>query len=124
MASPAKLLTSLFLLLAAALVLSCRRDGADSQARPLILANSAEPPSLDLHVVTGQPELRVLGAMYEGLVIRGLKDAAVRPGVARTWETTPDGLTYTFRLRQTRWSDGSPLTAGDFVRSWRRFIDP
>lgn len=109
---------------AAGSLLSCRKDGETGQARPLIVANSAEPSSLDLHAVTGQPELRVLGALYEGLVIRGLKEAGVRPGVAHAWEVSPDGKTYTFRLRPARWSDGSPLTARDFVRSWRRFIDP
>jgi oligopeptide transport system substrate-binding protein len=92
--------------------------------KPLVIANSAEPPSLDLHEITGQPELRVVGALFEGLVIRGLKDPQVRPGVAHTWEVSPDGKTYTFHLRKARWSDGAPLTARDFLKSWRRFVDP
>jgi oligopeptide transport system substrate-binding protein len=47
------------------------------------------------------------------------------PGVASSWETSPDGLVWIFHLRPgLRWSDGSPLTAGDFVWSFRRAVDP
>src|SRR5262249_1244893 len=53
-------------------------------------------------------------------------DAAARPvpGIAERWETSPDGLTWTFHLRKARWSDGRPVTAGDFVFAWRRLLDP
>lgn len=118
----AKVLTSLFILQAG--LTSCRKEGGTGGHRPLVVANSAEPSSLDIHQVTGQPELRLLGALFEGLVIRGLVDGKVRPGVAQGWDVSPDGLTYTFKLRPARWSDGSPLTARDFVRSWQRFVDP
>lgn len=103
-------------------LMACRKQSEGP--KPLVIANSAEPSSLDLHVVTGQPELRVVGALFEGLVIRGLEGPQVRPGVAHAWEASSDGKTYTFHLRPSRWSDGSPLTARDFVRSWRRFVDP
>src|SRR5258706_6662522 len=103
-------------------LLACRKGSAGPKA--LGIANSAEPASLDLHAVTGQPELRVVGALFEGLVIRGLKDPQVRPGIAHAWEISADGKTYTFHLRPSKWSDGSLLTARDFLRSWRRFADP
>jgi oligopeptide transport system substrate-binding protein len=119
-----KVLSALLILQAGLWMTSCRKEGTGGSDRPLVVANSAEPSSLDLHAVTGQPELRVLGALYEGLVIRGLKEEGVRPGVAHAWEMSGDGKTYTFHLRPARWSDGTPLTARDFLRSWRRFIDP
>ena len=47
------------------------------------------------------------------------------PGQAESWETSEDGLTWTFHLRDgLKWSDGSALTANDFVYSWRRVCDP
>ncbi len=47
------------------------------------------------------------------------------PGQAETWETSEDGLTWTFHLREgLKWSDGTPLTANDFVYSWKRVCDP
>ncbi|AGA69537.1 ABC-type oligopeptide transport system, periplasmic component [Desulfitobacterium dichloroeliminans LMG P-21439] len=53
------------------------------------------------------------------------KDNKIIPGAAEKWETSPDGLTWTFHLREgLKWSDGSPLTAKDFVYSWKRVADP
>ncbi len=53
------------------------------------------------------------------------QDGQIAPGQAETWETSEDGLTWTFHLRDgLKWSDGSDLTANDFVYSWRRVCDP
>jgi len=53
------------------------------------------------------------------------KDLKIIPGAAEKWESTPDGLTWTFHLRSgMKWSDGSDLTANDFVYSWKRVVDP
>jgi oligopeptide transport system substrate-binding protein len=66
----------------------------------------------------------VLRDMYEGLVRIGA-DLRPVPGVAERWEVSPDGLEYTFHLRaNARWSNGDPVTSGDFVASWRRLVDP
>ena len=46
------------------------------------------------------------------------------PGMAESWQTSPDGLTWTFNLREAQWSDGTPVTAEDFVFAWRRILDP
>jgi oligopeptide transport system substrate-binding protein len=46
------------------------------------------------------------------------------PGMATHWETSGDGLIWTFHLREALWSDGVPVTAGDFVFSWQRLVDP
>ena len=53
------------------------------------------------------------------------QDGNIAPGQAETWETSEDGLTWTFHLRDgLKWSDGSDLTANDFVYSWKRVCDP
>ena len=61
--------------------------------------------------------------MYVGLFT---DDAAGEPipGAAESWTTSPDGLTWTFRLRPHTWSDGVPVTAQDFVFGLRRLVDP
>ncbi len=53
------------------------------------------------------------------------QDGTLQPGQAETWETSEDGLTWTFHLREgLKWSDGTDLTANDFVYSWKRVCDP
>ncbi len=53
------------------------------------------------------------------------ESGALAPGQAETWEVSEDGLTWTFHLRDgLKWSDGSDLTANDFVYSWKRVCDP
>ncbi|KAB3527602.1 peptide ABC transporter substrate-binding protein [Alkaliphilus serpentinus] len=64
----------------------------------------------------------VINQTFEGLVRE--KSGTVYPGIAESWEVSPDGLTVTFYLRESKWSDGSPLTAHDFVYSWKRGMDP
>lgn len=90
----------------------------------LHFANEAEPKGLDPHLITGLLEQRVLVSVLEGLV--GLDhDLNVIPGVAHSWDVSDDRETYTFHLRpEAKWSDGSPLTAHDFVWSWRRILNP
>ncbi len=114
-----------FLMIPALLLAACGKGGSGTATRPLMVANGAEPASLDPHAITGAPEIRVVGALFEGLVVRGLRDRNVRPGAARSWDVSADAKTYTFHLRPgAKWSDGSPQTARDFLRSWRRFADP
>lgn len=61
---------------------------------------------------------------FECLLVVG-EDGTLQPGQAETWETSEDGLTWTFHLRDgLKWSDGTDLTANDFVYSWKRVCDP
>ena len=85
--------------------------------------NGAEPESLDPAQAGSAAEINILGDMMVGLTTL---DAAAKPipGIAERWETSPDGLTWTFHLRQARWSDGTPVTADNFVSAWRRLLDP
>ncbi|MGP1394460.1 MAG: peptide ABC transporter substrate-binding protein [Inquilinaceae bacterium] len=86
--------------------------------------NAAEPETLDPHLSTGVSESYIQLDLFEGLVVPSAT-AEVMPGVAEEWEVSDDGLTYTFRLRDdAKWSDGTPVTANDFVYSWKRLVDP
>ncbi len=95
-----------------------------AQRADLVIINGTEPESIDPHIITGQPEGRICLALFEGLAANDPVDARAVPGVAQRWELSADGLTYTFHLRQARWSNGDPVTAHDFVWSWQRALAP
>ena len=84
-----------------------------------------EPESLDPQIGTGQVEQRIYVALYEGLVEYDPQTLEPVPAIAERWETNGDSTEYTFYLRKNaRWSNGEPITAGDFVYSIRRGLDP
>jgi oligopeptide transport system substrate-binding protein len=86
--------------------------------------NGAEPETLDVHRSTGVPESWIQTDLFDGLVSYDAKGEPI-PGAAESWTISDDGLTYTFKLRADgKWSDGTPVTADDFVFSWRRLVDP
>jgi oligopeptide transport system substrate-binding protein len=110
-------------LVCAALVLGSGSIAAQAET-VLKRGNSAEPESLDPHRSTGIPEYFIQIDLFEGLVHSG-PDGQLRPGVAESWTVSDDGQTYRFKLRPDAvWSDGTPLTAQDFVWSWQRLLDP
>lgn len=104
----------------------CGENRALVGGNVLFIGNGGEPRDLDPHVVTGTPEVRVLHALFEGLVTYHPEEPeSVLPGVAERWEMSEDGLVWTFHLRgDARWSNGDVLTAHDFVYSWRRVVEP
>jgi oligopeptide transport system substrate-binding protein len=85
--------------------------------------NGAEPDTLDPQKIQSDWENNVVGDMFMGLMT---EDAAANPvpGAALGFTKSADGLTYTFKLRPHNWSDGTPVTADDFVFSYRRILDP
>lgn len=89
----------------------------------LVINNGTEPETLDPHKASGVPESNILRQLLEGLVVVG-KDGKTAPGVATSWENK-DFKVWTFKLRgNAKWSNGDPVTAEDFVYSWRRLVDP
>ncbi len=87
--------------------------------------SGSEPESLDPQVPTGQPEARVLMAFYDGLVEYHPKTMDPIPAIAESWEPSPDGTEYTFHLRKNaKFSNGEPITAKDFVYTFRRALSP
>jgi oligopeptide transport system substrate-binding protein len=84
---------------------------------------SVEPVGLDPILATDTSYYTVLSALLEGLVAEDPVDLHPVPGVASSWEVSPDGLTYTFHLRaDARWSDGAPVTSSEFLISWERML--
>ena len=99
----------------------------DSGTRAQILhfGNGAEPASLDPHLISEYTDMRVVAALFECLCALDEKSSQPVPAAAERWESSADGLTWTFHLRAgLQWSNGEPLTADDFVQSWRRNLAP
>jgi len=91
----------------------------------LYVGNQVEPQDLDPHIITGVQESRIVSALLEGLVTPDPKDLHPIPGAAQRWVVSDDGLVYTFYLRGNGvWSNGDPLTAQDFVFSFKRILSP
>lgn len=118
------------ILAAAALALAAcggRESAADRAAREGVLLQSigAVEPALDPHLATTLNERTVLTALLEGLVKPDPRTLEPVPAAAESWTISDDGLIYTFRLRESaRWSNGDPVTAGDFVASIQRALSP
>ena len=86
--------------------------------------NTVDPLTLDPQKATTTTEAAIIGDLVMGLTTDG-PDASVQPGAAVSWETSPDGLVWTFHLRLGAvWSDGVPVTADDFVYAYRRILNP
>jgi oligopeptide transport system substrate-binding protein len=94
-----------------------------ADTKTLHRGNGAEPLSLDPAYVQGEPEENVTGDLMVSLMTMNPAGEPI-PGMAESWTTTPDGLTWVFKLRDAQWSDGVPVTAEDFVLGWQRLLDP
>ncbi|MCR9184329.1 MAG: peptide ABC transporter substrate-binding protein [Halieaceae bacterium] len=91
----------------------------------LHFGNGSEPQGLDPHVVTGVPESKIIDALFEGLTRKNPWTLEPEPGAAASWEFSDDRRVITFHMQpEGRWSNGDPVTAHDFVWSWRRALDP
>jgi len=116
-------LTSVVLLASMVTAAAAARQ-APPPDRVLNIGMGAELDTLDPHRSTRLSASWILQNICEGLTTPG-PDGMAGPGVAERWTADADGLTWTFHLRDgARWWDGTPLTAADFVESWRRLVDP
>ncbi len=111
------------------LLLGCaKRETAVAAGRrtgTLHLALNSEPGELDPQRQVNLDQMSVSLALFEGLTALEERTSRPVPAAAERWETSADGLTWTFHLRPgLRWSDGTPLTAEDFVRALRRALSP
>ncbi len=97
----------------------------DAERAELVVANNADPATLDPQVATDAPAGRVLNALNCGLTRLDPATLEPRPALAASWRAEDGARRWSFQLRpDLRWSDGSPLTALDLERSWRRLLDP
>lgn len=85
----------------------------------------SEPESLDPQIGTGQPEGRIYMALYESLCEFDPKTMDPIPAIAERWDVNKDSSEFTFHLRKNaRWSNGDPITAQDFLYTFRRGLSP
>jgi oligopeptide transport system substrate-binding protein len=119
-----------FLLLAGLLVAAgcARRESpvdAALHTHTLLIGNAAEPQDLDPQIVTVLSDQNLMMALFEGLTALEERTTEPVPAAAEKWESSADGLRWTFHLRPgLKWSNGEALTAGDFVAAWRRALNP
>lgn len=83
---------------------------------------SAEPQQIDPQVSTDAASVTMVASLFEGLARLDENGNAI-PGAA-TWKVSSDGLTYTFTLKDSKWSDGTSVTAQDFVFGMQRSVLP
>jgi len=115
----------IFLLVVPA-ILGCGGGGESAPTRKTIIdsRDTYDPRSLDPALSTDVPTGRVVAYVFDGLT-RFTPDAKVVPGLAKSWEVSPDGITYTFHLRSgVKFHDGRPFTAKNVVASFQRVLDP
>ncbi|MCL7944369.1 peptide ABC transporter substrate-binding protein [Marinobacter sp. ATCH36] len=90
----------------------------------LVRGNASEPASLDPHLVQDTVGSAIVVDLFEGLSRSG-PNGDTEPAMAKSWSSSDNNLTWTFHLREDgRWSDGTAVTAHDFVYGWRRAVDP
>src|SRR5215213_9080706 len=98
-------------------------DGAPERATLVDSRDTYDPRSLDPALSTDVPTGRAVGYIFDGLV-RFTPDAQVVPGLARAWEVSADGMTYTFHLRSgVKFHDGRPFVARNVINTFQRVLD-
>ena len=98
---------------------------AGIRTQTLHIGNSDDPPDLDPHTNVSAAVSRLSSALNEGLVTIANDGVTIKPGLAKSWDISLDGLAYTFHLREdAKWSNGEPLVADDYVAGIQRFLTP
>lgn len=103
---------------------ACAKETSSDGGKQLVAQIGPNPETIDPALNSAVDGGNMLLFAFDCL-LNVDKDNKIIAGAAETWETTEDGLTWTFKLRKDlKWSDGSALTANDFVYSWKRVADP
>lgn len=100
---------------------SATGKGADEQVLNLYIGDDL--PNMDVSKATDAYSFLMMANTMEGLV-RLDETGTAQPGIAESWEISPDSKTFTFKLRDAKWTNGDPVTAEDFVYSWKRTLNP
>lgn len=99
-------------------------DGGDkSSDKTLNLSVTSEPPSLNPQLATDSTSGGIIKNVFEGLT-RVDNKGEVQNAIAEDVQVSDDKLTYTFKLRDAKWSNGDPVVAGDFAYAWKFALDP
>lgn len=113
----------IFILLISCLGISPQIHAAPTPSSEVWAQLSSEPESLNSMAVTSTNAMNVLLHTSEGLTRLDANNKPI-PGMAKSWSVSKDGLTWTFNLRDAKWSDGSAVTAQDFVYGVRTALNP
>ena len=118
------------LLIAALLLSLLTACGGGEEGTALTVYAGAEPESLDPIYAVSTADQTILTHLYENLMVASADEngtLTAANGMAKSAESEAniDGtVTWTFRLRNAKWSDGKKVTADDFVYAWQRMVDP
>jgi oligopeptide transport system substrate-binding protein len=106
-------------------VVSCQSGSAPASSRQATLKVNIqdEPQSLDPRKVRQLAGLAIVRELFDGLM-RVSKEGKPELAVAESVDVSSDGKCYTFHLRETRWSNGDPVTAHDFAYAWKTRLSP
>lgn len=96
---------------------------ASAQTDTVHINIESEPPTLCSLDAYDLVSFNVLRGTLEGLTKLDANNEVI-PGIAESWDVSDDGTVYTFHLRDAKWSDGSPVTAGDFAFAWKKILSP
>src|SRR5579885_3265729 len=111
------------LLLSAAIALAAL-TGAAKADTTLVVAIAADPTGFDPEAVLNNTSGFVMATIYDSLVKYKPGTVDVEPGLAQSWDTSADGLTWTFHLRQgIKFHDGTPFNAPNYVKTIKRLLD-
>ncbi|MCB1085097.1 MAG: peptide ABC transporter substrate-binding protein [Chlamydiia bacterium] len=113
----------LFFLLSIFVCACGKKEESKDERKVLKLAFRDKVRTLDPRYGGETPASHMIRMLYDGLCRRGV-DGNIYPALAKRYDISEDQLTYTFHLRESEWSDGTPLTAYDFEHSWKTSLDP
>jgi oligopeptide transport system substrate-binding protein len=101
---------------------SCTLETKGREEGTFVICNGSEPETLNPQLSVSVNDCRIARAIFEGLVSFHPETLVPEPGCA-AWTVSEDGRTYCFKLNaDAKWSDGSQLTADDFVYSWKLIL--
>ena len=95
--------------------------GSKTDTDTFRFANDTDIVGMDSTVVDDAMSFNAITAITDGLTTVDVKGNTI-PGIAKSWDVSNNGLTYTFHLRDAKWANGDKVTAQDFVYSWHRII--
>ncbi|MDR1913536.1 MAG: peptide ABC transporter substrate-binding protein, partial [Clostridiales bacterium] len=90
----------------------------------LNISLATTPETIDPNLGSALDSGNYANHLFEGLMRYKWDGTGVEFGMAESYEVSDDGLVWTFKLRDSQWSDGQPVKAQDFVFSWQRLVDP
>lgn len=113
---------ALTVVLSSSLVVGCSSSDAAENSQKIIYNLGEDPKTVDPQLNTASGAGNIILNTFEGLM-RLDKDNKPAAGIAESYTMSEDGLVYTFKLRDAKWSDGKAVTAEDFKYAWMRALD-